>query len=168
MLGRRLEGVPRDDEDFIPVDEHGRVKGLAHVYAAGDGADFPFKHGGLAAQQADAAAEAMLEDLGLPIVAHPFEPVIQGVLFTQAELAYVEAALSGGAPGTAERPASLLWSPPAKIVGRHLSPYLVERTGAPLTPEQLPGAKLVAVSVDARRLVRSVRGVLDGDPVPPG
>ena len=40
---------------FIPVDEHGRVPGLDHVYAAGDGTDLAIKQGGLAAQQADAA-----------------------------------------------------------------------------------------------------------------
>jgi sulfide:quinone oxidoreductase len=31
VLGRRIEGIPRDDEDFIPIDEHARVGGLAHV-----------------------------------------------------------------------------------------------------------------------------------------
>ena len=29
------------------------------MYAAGDASDFPIKHGGLASQQADAAAEAI-------------------------------------------------------------------------------------------------------------
>ena len=82
VLGRRIEGVPRDEEDFIAIDEHARVIGLSHVYAAGDVTNFPVKHGGLASQQADAAAEAMLAELGLPIVPRPFDPVIQGVLFT--------------------------------------------------------------------------------------
>jgi hypothetical protein len=31
VLGRRIEGIPRNDEDFIPIDEHGRVEGLKHV-----------------------------------------------------------------------------------------------------------------------------------------
>ena len=97
VLGRRIEGVPRDEQDFIPIDEHARVEGMAHVYAAGDVANFPFKHGGLAAQQADAAADAMLAELGLPIVPRPFDPVVQGVLFTDGEPAYMQASLGARA-----------------------------------------------------------------------
>ena len=97
VLGRRIEGIPRDDEDFIPIDEHGRVEGLEHVYAAGDVTNFPFKQGGLAAQQADAAAEAMLAELGLPIAPRPFDPVIRGVLFTDGDPAYLQAPLAPGA-----------------------------------------------------------------------
>ncbi len=44
---------------FIPIDPHCRVCGLEHVYAAGDATDFAVKHGGIAAQQADTAAEAI-------------------------------------------------------------------------------------------------------------
>ena len=65
--------------------------GCDRVYAAGDVTDFPLKQGGLATQQADAAAEAMLADLGLPIVPRPFEPVLQGVLYTDDEPAYLRA-----------------------------------------------------------------------------
>jgi sulfide:quinone oxidoreductase len=36
-----LAGVPADDAGFVPVDVHGRVAGLADVYAAGDGTSFP-------------------------------------------------------------------------------------------------------------------------------
>jgi sulfide:quinone oxidoreductase len=36
---------------FIPIDDYCRVRGLAHVYAAGDGTDFPVTQGGLATQQ---------------------------------------------------------------------------------------------------------------------
>lgn len=104
VLGRRIEGVPRDAADFVLVDRHCRVEGLPHVYAAGDVTNLPFKHGGLAAQQADAAAEAMLAELGVPIVPRPLEPVLEGVLFT------------GGDDG--ER-----W-PPTKIAARRLTPYL--------------------------------------------
>ena len=44
---------------FLPVDEHGRVRGIGDVYAAGDGTDFPLKQGGLATQQADVAVRAI-------------------------------------------------------------------------------------------------------------
>jgi sulfide:quinone oxidoreductase len=166
VLGRRIEGIPRDDEDFIPIDEHGRVEGLEHVYAAGDVTNFPFKQGGLAAQQADAAAEAMLAELGLPIAPRPFDPVLRGVLFTDSEPAYLQAPLAQGAAPPSDPRAYSLWWPPSKIAGRHLSPYLAIRAGAPRTPEVRPGS--VPMSVDVRDVVHAVRAALDGDSVPPG
>jgi sulfide:quinone oxidoreductase len=59
MHGRRLDGVPTDDDGFIPVGDYGAVAGLEGVWAAGDGIAHPVKHGGLAAQQAAAAAVAI-------------------------------------------------------------------------------------------------------------
>jgi sulfide:quinone oxidoreductase len=166
VLGRRIEGIPRDGEDFIPIDGHARVEGLAHVYAAGDVANFPFKHGGLAAQQADAAAEAMLAELGLPIAPRPFDPVIQGVLFTDSEPAYLQAPLAQGAGAPSDPRAYSLWWPPSKIAGRHLSPYLAIRMGAPRTPEVRPES--ISVSVDVRDVVHAARGALDVDTPPSG
>jgi sulfide:quinone oxidoreductase len=168
VLGRRFEGVPRDDEDFIRVDDHGRIEGLPHVYAAGDVTSFPVKHGGLAAQQADAAAEAILAKLGLPIVARPFAPVIRGVLFTDRAPTYLQAPLAAGAAAPPDPRAYSLWWPPSKIAGRHLSPYLAIRAGAPRTPEERPAADTLHLTVDFRGAVKQVRSVLDGDPVPPG
>jgi sulfide:quinone oxidoreductase len=55
--GPRVEGLPSDEAGFIPIDEHARVIGTDDVYAAGDGTNFPVKQGGIATQQADAAAE---------------------------------------------------------------------------------------------------------------
>ena len=158
VLGRRIEGVPRDEQDFIPIDEHARVEGVEHVYAAGDVANFPFKHGGLAAQQADAAADAMLAELGLPIVPRPFDPVVQGVLFTDSAPAYMQASLAPESAPPSDPRAYSLWWPPSKIAGRHLSPYLAIRAGAPRTLEVRPDSGAVAVSIDAREVDRSTRG----------
>ena len=58
LSGQRIDGVPQTRDGFVPVDRHGRVDGLPDVYAAGDITRFPVKQGGLAAQQADAAAES--------------------------------------------------------------------------------------------------------------
>ena len=57
LEGRRIPGVPTDARGFVPVDEHGAVIGLPDVWAVGDATTFPLKQGGLAAQQADAAAD---------------------------------------------------------------------------------------------------------------
>jgi sulfide:quinone oxidoreductase len=43
LVGRAIEGVPADGDGFIPVDAHGRVRGMSGVYAAGDGTNFPIK-----------------------------------------------------------------------------------------------------------------------------
>jgi sulfide:quinone oxidoreductase len=166
VLGRRIEGLPRDEEDFIPIDGHARVEGLEQVYAAGDVTSFPFKHGGLAAQQADAAAEAMLAELGLPIAPRPFEPVIQGVLFTDREPAYLQAPLAGGAERPADPRSYSLWWPPSKIAGRHLSPYLAIRAGAPRTPEVRPDSGMIGVRVDVRVAAQATGAAPAADPGP--
>ena len=59
LEGPRLSGLPHDQHGFIPVDKFGRVSDVEHVFAAGDVTAFPLKQGGLAAQQADAVAEAI-------------------------------------------------------------------------------------------------------------
>jgi sulfide:quinone oxidoreductase len=56
LRGRAPEAIPANADGFVAVDPHGRVAGVEDVWAAGDGTSFPVKHGGLAAEQADAAA----------------------------------------------------------------------------------------------------------------
>ena len=53
------------------------------MYAAGDATTFPVKQGGLATQQADAAAETIAQARA-PVTARPFTPVLRGVLLTGA------------------------------------------------------------------------------------
>jgi sulfide:quinone oxidoreductase len=149
--GQFIAGLPHDAAGFIPVDPHGRVEGVEGVYAAGDITTFPFKQGGLATQQADAAAEAMLADLGLPIEPRPFSPVLQGVLYSEGEPAYLRNPLSDAAGPPSEPRAYSLWWPPSKIAGRFLSPYLTVQAGAPRAPEVRPSADIVPVRVDVAR-----------------
>jgi sulfide:quinone oxidoreductase len=146
--GRFVEGLPHDPAGFIPVDEHNRVAGVERVYAAGDITTFPFKQGGLATQQADAAAEAMLADLGLPIEPRPFSPVLQGVLFTGAEPTYMRTPIGEHAAAPSTPRSYSLWWPPSKIAGRFLSSYLTVQAGAPRAPEIRPASDVVPVRVD--------------------
>ena len=95
LEGRGLFGLPSDSDGFTPVDAHGRVKGVDDVYAAGDGADFPLKQGGLATQQADAAAEAIAARLGSPRKPGGFEPILRAVLLTGSAPLYLRADLTG-------------------------------------------------------------------------
>jgi sulfide:quinone oxidoreductase len=146
--GRYLAGLPHDADGFVPVDAFGRVDGLENVWAAGDITSFPFKQGGLATQQADAAAESVLAWLGLPIEPRPFEPVLQGVLLAEGAPAYLRAPLGDSAAAAAEPRSCSLWWPPSKIAGRYLSSYLTIRAGAPRAPEVRPSSDVVPVRVD--------------------
>jgi sulfide:quinone oxidoreductase len=126
LSGPRMPGVPDDPHGFIPVDRHGLVRGTTNVYAAGDAVSFPIKHGGLSAQQADAAAEAIAARVGVDCRPEPFRPVLRGMLLTGREPRYLEGSGQGGVSST--RP---LWWPPAKVAGRYIAPYLAEQVAPP-------------------------------------
>ena len=91
-------GLPSDGEGFIPVDEHCQVEGVHDVFAAGDGTNGPFKQGGLATQQADAAAEAIAARLGDAIEPAPFEPLLRGMLLTGLAPMYMRSGAGGELP----------------------------------------------------------------------
>ena len=80
--GPFLPGLPHDAEGFIPTDLHGLVEGEHDVYAAGDATTCPIKQGGIATQQADAAAEAIAARAGADVEPAPFRPVLRGLLLT--------------------------------------------------------------------------------------
>ncbi len=124
LHGRGLPGVPRNARGFIPVDPHGKVRGADRVYAAGDGTDFELKHGGVASQQADAAAEAIAALAGAPIKPAPFRPVVRGVMLTGRKPLYLSTSYSGGHGFSARITDRATWSPPSKISARYLGPYL--------------------------------------------
>jgi sulfide:quinone oxidoreductase len=125
--GPNLEGLPADDQGFIPIDEHARVPGVDDVYAAGDGTTFPIKQGGLATQQADAAAEHIAARLGASVEAKPFHPVLRGQLITGAESLHLRHDLTGG-HGEGRASADYLWWPPHKVSGRYLAAWLAHET----------------------------------------
>ena len=52
------------------------------MFAAGDATTFPIKQGGLATQQADAAASTIAHALGANVEPMPFAPVLRGLLLT--------------------------------------------------------------------------------------
>lgn len=125
LSGRHLPGLPSGRVDgFIPIDPHCRVPELDSVFAAGDATEFPIKHGGIASQQADAAAGAIAAMAGAPIVPRRFHPDIHSILLGAGKPLYLSAHVTGG-HGTASRISRQpMWSPPSKIVAKYLSPYL--------------------------------------------
>ena len=122
--GPGLGGLPRDENGFLPTDPHGRVAGAVDVYAAGDVTAYPIKHGGMAADQADAVAETIAAAVGAPINPQPFTPVLRGLLLTAKAPEYLRAELQDGEPIRSTASTERLWWPASKITGRYLSPYL--------------------------------------------
>jgi sulfide:quinone oxidoreductase len=129
LQGTRIGGIPQTFEGFIPVDEHGRVTGLEDVYAAGDITSFHVKQGGIAAQQAEAAAEAIAAAAGVALRPRPFRPVLRGLLLTGEGPRYLRGELAPGGQEPSQASAEPLWWPPAKIVGRYLAPFLARVVG---------------------------------------
>jgi CBS domain-containing protein len=125
------------------------VVGVPDVYAAGDVTSFPIKQGGLAAQQAEAAAEAIAADLGADLTARPFRPLLRGLLLTGGRPQYLSRDLAGGAGDAFALSEEPLWWPPAKIVGRYLGPFLAARAGVEAPHATMPPPRgAIAVDVD--------------------
>ena len=118
---------------------------------------FPVKQGGIAAQQADAAAEAIAADLGAIPEARPFRPVLRGLLLTGGAPRYLRHEVSGGRGETSTVSLEPLWWPPAKIVGRHLAPFLARLAGGgePEPATAPPGAVPVEVELGPDEVARA-------------
>jgi sulfide:quinone oxidoreductase len=116
LTGPRVAGLPSDADGFLPVDAFGRVLGARDVFAAGDATDGAVKQGGLACQQADAVAAAIT---GTP---HPGEPVLRAILLTGRRPLYLRTPLTRLHEGTVS--SSPLWTPEAKVAGRHIAGFL--------------------------------------------
>jgi sulfide:quinone oxidoreductase len=127
LTGPPLPGIPVTEGGFIAVDAHGRVPDVGPIYAAGDATDFAVKQGGIASQQADAAAEAIAASAGAPITPRPFEPVVRGMLLTGDKPLYMVARLAAGQRPSSEVSDRPSWSPAGKIAAKYLAPYLEER-----------------------------------------
>ena len=125
LYGPSAPGVPGGAPGgFIPIDRHCRVCGLENVFAAGDATDFAIKHGGIAAQQADTAAEAIAALAGARIEPRLFHPELRAILLGAARPWYLSAHVTGGHGTSSQISDEPLWSPPTKIAARYLAPYI--------------------------------------------
>lgn len=145
LLGPALAGLPHDGNGFVPTDAHGRVPGTTDVYAAGDSTQFPLKQGGVAAQQADAVAAAIAAELAGEADPPAIRPVVRGLLLTGFVPRYLRSETNTGSSLIDTEP---LWWPPAKIVGRHLAPFLADRLGLAPTLAESSRAAAVEIEVD--------------------
>jgi sulfide:quinone oxidoreductase len=128
LIGPHIRGLPSAPHGFIPIDHLCRVPGLGGVYAAGDGTDYPVKHGGIAAQQAEVAARCIAAAAGADVQPHPFHPTLSGMLLTGGTPRYLTARLVGGHPfrSTAAAVPDAAAGAPAKVLAPYLSALLAE------------------------------------------
>ena len=124
LEGPAVEGLPRDAHGFLPVDRNARVSGVDDVYAAGDATCFPIKQGGLACQQADAAAEAIAARAGADIEPRPYAPMLRGILLTEHAATFMLRDAGGAAGDDGRASEHPLWWPPTKIAGHELGLHL--------------------------------------------
>jgi sulfide:quinone oxidoreductase len=124
LFGPEIRGVPLGEHGFIQVDPHGRVRDVERIYAAGDAIDFPIKHGGVGAQQADVAALSIASLAGAAVEPEPFDPVIHGMVLTDAEPIYLTAKITGGHGFSSEVTDEPTWDLGRKIAAKYLSPCL--------------------------------------------
>lgn len=151
LKGAPIDGVPQTVDGFLPVDAHCHVHGIDDVYAAGDITSFTVKQGGIATQQADAAAEAIAAAAGADVLPKRFQPVLRGLLLTGGEPRYLRREIRADPEGEPVESYEPLWWPPAKIVGRYLAPFLASIAGieAPSEiPAHLPGTLQVEIELD--------------------
>jgi sulfide:quinone oxidoreductase len=126
VSGPGIRGLPGGGaQGFIPINERCAVPGTeGRVFAAGDATDFPIKHGGLGAQQADTAAAGIAALAGADVGTDPFRPVIYGKLLTGGKPLYMSARLVGGSSFESEVSDAPLWESGDKVVADELSAYL--------------------------------------------
>lgn len=130
LRGPAIHGLPADADGFIEVDDHSRVRGVPAVYAAGDATTEPIKQGGLACQQADAAAEMIAAEAGALVTPRACRRVLRAALLTGDEPLYLRRDLD--ADSALARPLRSvartdLWAPSGKIAGRYLTGFLARR-----------------------------------------
>jgi sulfide:quinone oxidoreductase len=125
VTGPWLHGLPADMDGFVVVDRPGAVPGCPGVDAAGDVTAGPIKQGGLAAQQADAAATAIAAAAGAPVPPAPEACTLRAVLLTGGEPLYLRAELVQGRPRNSVASREPLWWPPVKLAAHHLASFLV-------------------------------------------
>lgn len=151
LRGAPIDGLPQTVDGFVPVDAHCRVHGLDGIFAAGDITSFTVKQGGIATQQADVAAEAIAAAAGADVVPQRFRPILRGLLLTGGEPRYLRREVTGHPEQQPTAGPEPLWWPPAKIVGRYLSPFLASIAGIEAPPEipvDSPGTLPVEIELD--------------------
>lgn len=124
LFGPHIRGLPAAPGGFLPVDRHCRVPVTGNVFAAGDGTSYPVKHGGVAAQHAQAAARSIARLAGVPLVEQAFAPSLEGLLFGGQDPLWLGAQLIAGRASRSRFQAAPERTERAKLAAPHLSAAL--------------------------------------------
>ena len=126
VAGPSVRGLPSAGaQGFVPIDKHCSVPDTGgRVFAAGDAANYPIKHGGLGAQMADAAAAAIAVLAGSQTKAPAFNAIIRGKLLTGSNPVYMSAHPAGAGSFESEVFDEPPWPSDEKVVAEELGPYL--------------------------------------------
>lgn len=136
LNGPTITGLPLDRRGFVRVDSTMAVTGLADVYAAGDATDNAIKQGGLAAQQADVAANAIVRSCGGNPPAAEEVAVLRGKMTApDGEELYLRRALHGAHEGEVDD--LPLWRPPSVVCAWRLARWLEHRQDGEPQPRTL-------------------------------
>src|SRR5437763_10222039 len=152
VRGRRIAGPPCDPAGFLPIDSFARVAGVKGVYAAGDGANFPVKQGGIACQQADVVAAHIAREAGIPVEVEPFRAVLRGQLLTGDKPHFMRRDLRAQGAENDASTEHMLWWPPTKVAGKYLAAYIAveeEREHAAVAGRGAKRRAVIAPSVAA-------------------
>jgi sulfide:quinone oxidoreductase len=126
-----LPGVPTSAErGFVTIDAHCAVHGLNCVYAAGDLTDTPIKHGGISADQADVAAQAIAALAGAPLEPRPLRPALHLTLLGADRPLFIRSQMLGEHGIDLELSREPLWEPARKLHSDYLGPVLAELDAA--------------------------------------
>ena len=128
ITGPVIRGLPASEAGFVEIDDHCEVPRTGgRVFAAGDVAAFPVKHGGLASQQADTAAVGIARLAGADVEPAVLQPVVRGMLLTGRQPLYMMAHVIRDRGFDAEISEEPLWTPGEKVATEELGPYLAGR-----------------------------------------
>jgi sulfide:quinone oxidoreductase len=122
LEGRRIGGIPHDEDGFIAVDEYGGVVGLERAYAAGDVSSLFLKQGAFSTQQADTVAEAIAAAVGVGVEPRAAGPQMQAVLWTAQGPRYFCGGNGEMASSPSQRHLELLHN--GRLTARYLSPLV--------------------------------------------
>ncbi len=138
LRGPRISGLPTDMSGFVTTNALGEVIGLRDVYAAGDMTSYPIKQGGLATQQADAIAQRIASECGAEVTHSRARHVLRARLVGGERPVYLRTELDAFGQATSSTLHGVFDSsepdtPPEKVFGRYLTPYLHTREPYPAT-----------------------------------
>jgi sulfide:quinone oxidoreductase len=132
ISGPAIPGIPAGTGWFVPIDDRCVVQDSGgRVFAAGDATDYPVKHGGIGAQQADTAAAGIAHLAGIGERPPPLQPVIRAMLLGGDRPLYLAARVVDGLGWRSQVYEQPPWPAEEKVVAEELGPYVRSLDAAP-------------------------------------